>query len=270
MRNCTSVSRPYDAAKAPGCDNVPAESYRGSVEVTKELFRICRHMWHTECIPPERMRGMFVMLHKKGPQDDYRNYRANCLLCHSNSYKLMSAIVARKRMTTLEGHLPDTQAGFRPGSGWVQVHRGTETDDYTGGPPTRYTGRVQAGFRFIVARKRMTTLEGHLPDTQAGFRFIVARKLMTTLEGHLPDTEAGFRPACGCRDVCAFRWFIRIILPESRQAVITFIDYSAAFNTESQMFLEEALAEAGVGAKVRRIVQAIFTAATGVVRLRQP
>ena len=36
------------------------------------------------------------------------------------------------------------------------------------------------------------------------------------------------------------------------------------------MFLDEALAEAGVGAKVRRIVQAIFAAATGVVRLRHP
>ena len=34
------------------------------------------------------------------------------------------------------------------------------------------------------------------------------------------------------------------------------------------MFLDEALAEAGVGAKVRRIVQAIFAVATEVVRLR--
>ena len=100
---------------------------------------------------------------------------------------------------------------------------------------------------------------------------IVARRLMTTLEGHLPDTQAGFRPARGCRDnVCALKWFIEMILREGRQAVITFIDYSAAFDTESQMFLDEALAEAGVGAKVRRIVQAIFAAATGVVRLRHP
>ena len=100
---------------------------------------------------------------------------------------------------------------------------------------------------------------------------IVARRLMTTLEGHLPDTQAGFRPARGCRDkVCALRWFIEIILREGRQAIITFIDYSAAFDTESQMFLDEALAEAGVGAKVRRIVQAIFAAATGDVRLRHP
>ena len=91
---------------------------------------------------------------------------------------------------------------------------------------------------------------------------VVARRLMETLEGHLPDTQAGFRPARGCRDnVCALKWFIQMILREGRQAVITFIDYSAAFDTESQLFLDEALAEAGVDAKVRRIVQAIFAAA---------
>ena len=75
----------------------------------------------------------------------------------------------------------------------------------------------------------------------------------------------------GCRyDVRALKWFISMILNEGRQAVITFIDYSAAFDTESQLFLDEALADVGVPSKVRRIIQAIFTAATGVVRVRQP
>ena len=60
-----------------------------------------------------------------------------------------------------------------------------------------------------------------------------------------------------------------MILQEGRQAVITFIDYSS-FDTDSQMFLDEALDETGVCAKVRRIVQAIVTAATGVVRLKHP
>ena len=59
-----------------------------------------------------------------------------------------------------------------------------------------------------------------------------------------------------------------MILREGRPAVLTFIDYSAAFDTETQMFLDEAFAEAGVGAKECRIVQAIFVAATGVLRLR--
>ena len=129
------------------------------------------------------------MLHKKGPRDDFANYRAICLLCHS--YNLLSAVVAHK--------------------------------------------------------------------------------LMDVLESHLPDTQAGFRPARGCRDnVCALKWFISMILNEGRQAVITFIDYSAAFDTESQLFLDEALADAGVPSKVGQIIQAIFTAATGVVRGRQP
>ena len=180
LHKCLEALR---CGKSPGCDSVPVEAYCGSVEATKELFRICRLMWHNELV-----RGMLVMLHRKGPRDDYRNYRAICRLCHS--YKLISAIVARL--------------------------------------------------------------------------------LVNSLEGHLPDTRAGFRPARCCRDnVFALKWFIQMILREDRQAVITFIDYSAAFDTESQLFLNEALAEAGVGAKVRRIAQAIFAAATGVVRLRQ-
>ena len=65
-------------------------------------------------------------------------------------------------------------------------------------------------------------------------------------------------------------WVVHTDDSSGRQAVKTFIDYNAAFDTESQMFLDEALAEAGVGAKVRRIVQAIFAAANRVVRLRHP
>ena len=102
------------SGKVTGCDNVPIEAYRGSVHATNELFRICRMMWHSERIPPELVRGTFIMLqlHKKGPRDDMANYRAICLLCHS--YKLLSAVMARRLMVVLEDRLPDTQAGFRP------------------------------------------------------------------------------------------------------------------------------------------------------------
>ena len=95
------------SGKATGCDNVPIEAYRGSVHATNELFRICRMMWHSERIPPELVRGTFIMLHKKGPRDDIANYRAICLLCHS--YKLLSAVVARRLMAVLEDRLPGTK-----------------------------------------------------------------------------------------------------------------------------------------------------------------
>ena len=72
--------------------------------------------------------------------------------------------------------------------------------------------------------------------------------------GTAPDDYAGGPPTRYTRwvqagtmlqgkDVCALKWFIEMILREGRQAVMSFIDYSAAFDTESQMFLDEALAE---------------------------
>ena len=64
-RKCTSVSRPYDAAKLQ--------------DVTMCRWRHIVGRWRRRrnCsarIPSELVRGMFVMIHKKEPQDDYRNY----------------------------------------------------------------------------------------------------------------------------------------------------------------------------------------------------
>ena len=61
-----------------------------------------------------------------------------------------------------------------------------------------------------------------------------------------------------------------MLLRESKQAVVTFIDYSAAFDSESQLFLDEALRAADVSIKLRRIIQCIFSAATGCVRISKP
>ena len=43
---------------------------------------------------------------------------------------------------------------------------------------------------------------------------------------------------------------------DDRKAVVTFIDYTAASDTESELFLDETMAEAGDDGKVHRIVQA--------------
>ena len=62
--------------KAPGCDGIPIEAYRGSAAAKQELFAIVRLMWNIEVIPPALVRGTFVMLYKKGPRDNFGNYRA--------------------------------------------------------------------------------------------------------------------------------------------------------------------------------------------------
>ena len=58
-----------------------------------------------------------------------------------------------------------------------------------------------------------------------------------------------------------------MVLREGRNAVITLIDCSAAFDTESQIFLDGTLADAGATAKVRCIIQAVFAATTDIVRV---
>ena len=100
---------------------------------------------------------------------------------------------------------------------------------------------------------------------------IIARRLHVELEHILPDSQAGFRPARGTRDnVCVLKWTIDMLLRESKPAVVTFIDYTAAFDTESQLFLDEALKAADVSIKLRRIIQSVFHAASGCVRITKP
>ena len=63
---------------------------------------------------------------------------------------------------------------------------------------------------------------------------------------------------------------IKAVIKSGRQAMATFIDYSAEFDTISHRFLDESLASAGVSTKVRCIIRAIYSVATGMVRIRLP
>ena len=49
--------------------------------------------------------------------------------------------------------------------------------------------------------------------------------------------------------------------------VTTYIDYTAAFDTESHLCLDEALSAAGVSVKIRQMIQAIYRVAQGCVRI---
>ena len=143
--------------KAPGCDGIPIEAYRGSPAAKQELFAIVRLMWQTEVIPPAVVCGTFVMLYKKGPRDNFANYRAIGLICHS--YKLLSMLVLHRMRDAVESRLAETQAGFR--------------------------------------RER------------------------------------------GCHDnVLLLRLLMDAVLRAGKQAVVTFIDYRAAFDTISHRFLD--------------------------------
>ena len=100
---------------------------------------------------------------------------------------------------------------------------------------------------------------------------LVLHRMRDAVESRLAETQAGFRQERGCRDnVLLLRLLMDAVLRAGKQAVVTFIDYRAAFDTISHRFLDESLTAAGVRPKIRRIVKAIYTEATGMVRLRLP
>ena len=175
--------------KTPGLDDSPIDVYLASPHAKQELYEIVCILWRKEEIPPELVQAVLIMLYKKAPRNDFANYRAIGLLCHS--YKVLSILVLRRMQDRVEQYLPDTQAGFRKGR--------------------------------------------------------------------------------GCRDnVLVLKLLMDAILKADEEAIATFIDYTAAFDSISHRFLDEALTDAGVSTKVRRIIRAIYSTATGIVRIKQP
>ena len=86
---------------------------------------------------------------------------------------------------------------------------------------------------------------------------LVLHRMQDAVESRLAETQAGFRRERGCRDnVLLLRMLMDAVLRAGKQAVVTFIDYRAAFNTISHRFLDESLTAAGVQPKILRIVTA--------------
>ena len=65
-------------------------------------------------------------------------------------------------------------------------------------------------------------------------------------KSYLSEWQAGFRAKRGCRDnVLTLRTIYDWVLAERKDLHVTFIDYSAAFDTVSHKFLDRALQKAG-------------------------
>ena len=79
----------------------------------------------------------------------------------------------------------------------------------------------------------------------------------------LSDIQAGFRKGRGCRDnIVMLMLLIDKLLEEAEDetrsaAVITYIDFTAAFDSISHQYLLKALHEYGVPLKYCRLVKAI-------------
>ena len=95
------------------------------------------------------------------------------------------------------------------------------------------------------------------------------RWIVKECSGYLSEWQAGFRPQRGCRDnILLLRVLIDTVLKRNKSVCITFIDYSAAFDSVSHKFLDKSLAAAGASRKTRAMFRAIYRAAEGTARVR--
>ena len=98
---------------------------------------------------------------------------------------------------------------------------------------------------------------------------VMLNRITDETTGYLQDWQAGFRQNRGCRDnVMILRTAINKRLKEGKPMILTFIDYSAAFDSVGHKFLDEALAEARAKPKTRAIFRSIYGSATARTRVK--
>ena len=108
--------------KAPGSDAIPAEIYQaGGPVLLQRLTELFQTMWDQEAIPQELKDASIVHLYKrKGNRRSCDNHRGISLL--SIAGKILARILLNRLTHHLEdGHLPESQCGFRKDRGTVDM-----------------------------------------------------------------------------------------------------------------------------------------------------
>ena len=108
--------------KAPGSDSIPAEIYKaGGPVMTQTLTELFINMWEQESIPRELKVATTVHLYKrKGNRQSCDNHRGISLLAIAG--KILARVLLNRLIDHLEnGHIPETQRGFRKSRGTADM-----------------------------------------------------------------------------------------------------------------------------------------------------
>ena len=106
------------------------------------------------------------------------------------------------------------------------------------------------------------------------FAMIILLRILPYITPHLSDMQAGFRKNRGCRDnitilVTVINHLLLSAEQEVSQGVITYIDFSAAFDSILHSYLINALKEYTVPLKYCRLVKLIYDSAAMRVRIQE-
>ena len=106
------------SGKAPGPDAIPAELYKmGGETIRSQLTSLFQTTWNQVHLPQELKDATIVHIYKrKGNRQSCDNHRGISLL--SIAGKILARVLLNRLLDHLEqGHLPESQCGFRAGRG---------------------------------------------------------------------------------------------------------------------------------------------------------
>ncbi|XP_049835016.1 uncharacterized protein LOC126278782 [Schistocerca gregaria] len=106
--------------KAPGPDSIPMECIEGGgLPLKTRLFSLILLMWETRKVPADLKNSTIVTIFKKGYRSVCGNYWGISLL--SASGKIFARILLNRLQTLSETILPESQCGFRPSRGTIDM-----------------------------------------------------------------------------------------------------------------------------------------------------
>ena len=87
---------------------------------------------------------------------------------------------------------------------------------------------------------------------------VLLKRLVAECSEFFSDWQAGFRSQRGCRDnIMLLRVLYDQIIRKNSKCIVTYIDYTAAFDSISHKFMDSTLGAAGASGKSRAIFRAI-------------
>ena len=102
--------------KAGGGDGIPVELFQIlKDDAVKVLHSLCQQIWKTRQWPQDWKRSVFIPIPKKGKDKECSNYHTFALISYAS--KVMLKILQARLQQSVNGKLPDVQAGFRKGRG---------------------------------------------------------------------------------------------------------------------------------------------------------
>lgn len=106
--------------KSPGNDGIPAEVFKTANSLlAPHLHNIFLNIWEKAEVPSDFKDALIVTIFKKGDKSVCGNYRGISLL--STAGKVLAVILLKRLVPIAEEILPETQHGFRPGRGTIDM-----------------------------------------------------------------------------------------------------------------------------------------------------